>query len=150
METGWIQVFILTLAQCVAPEGKMVCQQERVEFQFASEEDCRGALMQMLDYAARTDNVIVDRQRSSCRVAVREARVFASGDDARAALGDADDVVLIEGEAPRPDFTQAAHRERLERLRSCEETGGTAPCKIGEIIIEPAVEEKIEVWRRAN
>ena len=101
METGWIQVFILTLAQCVAPEGKMVCQQERVEFQFASEEDCRGALMQMLDYAARTDNVIVDRQRSSCRVAVREARVFASGDDARAALGDADDVVLIEGEAAR-------------------------------------------------
>ena len=39
--------------------------------------------------------------------------------------------------------------ERLARIKTCEETGGEAPCKIGEIILEAESESATgEVWRR--
>ena len=43
METAWIQVFVLTLSQCIAPAGKMVCQEETVQYHFTNEEDCGRA-----------------------------------------------------------------------------------------------------------
>ena len=44
---------------------------------------------------------------------------------------------------------QAAHSERLDALKSCEETNGVAPCKIGEIILEASADEPPpEIWRR--
>ena len=49
METAWIQVFVLTLTQCIAPAGKMVCEEESVQFQFADQVHCEVALAQMLD-----------------------------------------------------------------------------------------------------
>jgi len=39
------------------------------------------------------------------------------------------------------------HRERLDMLMSCEETSNIAPCKIGDIIIEDATGNKVEVWK---
>jgi len=149
METAWIQVFVLTLAQCIAPAGKMVCQEETVEYQFTSEDDCASALVQLVDLAARAENVIVDRQRSNCRAAARESVVYADADAARASLAASDDFVLIDGKSPPPDFVQVAHEERLASLKSCEETNGIAPCKIGDIILEAAAEEPgAPVWRR--
>ncbi len=149
METAWIQVFVLTLTQCIAPAGKMVCQEETVEYYFASENDCARALVQMVDLAARADNILVDRQKSDCKPGVKETRVFASGDDARSSISAGDNVVLIDNKMPPPDFMQSSHNERLKDLKACDETDGVAPCKIGDIIIEAAAEtSKTQVWRQ--
>ena len=149
METAWIQVFVLTLTQCIAPAGKMVCQEETVEYHFTNEDDCARALVQMVDMAARADNIIVDRERSNCHPAAKESIVFADADAAKTSLANAEDFVLIDGKAPPPDFMQAAHDDRLKDLKSCEETNGVAPCKIGQIIIEAAEEApKTEIWRQ--
>jgi len=147
METAWIQVFVLTLTECVAPAGKMVCQEQTVEYQFTSENDCANALVQLVDLAARAENVIVDRQRSNCHAAARELVVYADADAAKASLAGSDDFVLIDGKAPPPDFVQAAHEERLAALKPCEETNGVAPCRIGDIILE-ADQPDTQVWRR--
>ena len=150
MDTAWIQVFVLTLTQCIAPAGKMVCQEESVKYHFTNEEDCARALVQIIDLAARADNVLVDREKSDCRPAAKESIVYADADDAKSSLANAEGFVVIDSRAPSPDFMQAAHDERLSSLKSCEETNGVAPCKIGRIIIEAAAEEprKTEIWRR--
>ena len=149
METAWIQVFVLTLSQCIAPAGKMVCQEETVQYHFTNEEDCARALVQLVDLAARADNVIVNGDRSSCRPAAKESVVYANADEAKSRLAKSENFVLIDGKKTEPDFTQSAHAERLARIKSCEETGGEAPCKIGEIILEAESDSAGgEVWRR--
>ena len=149
METAWIQVFVLTLSQCIAPAGKMVCQEETVQYHFTSEEDCARALVLMVDLAARADNILVDRQQSNCSPGAKESVVYADADGAKASLANAENFVLIDGKAPPPDFMQVAHSERLESLKSCEETQGEVPCKIGEIILEsPADTQSTEIWQR--
>lgn len=151
METAWIKVFVLTLTQCIAPAGKMVCQEETVEYYFASEDDCARALVQMVDLAARADNILVDRQKSDCKPGVKETQVFASGDDARSSISSVDGVVLIDNKTPPPDFMQSTHVDRLKEMKPCDETDGVAPCKIGDIIIEAAGEVKeTKVWKRQN
>ena len=151
METAWIQVFVLTLTQCIAPAGKMVCQEETVQFQFADQVHCEVALVQMLDVAARVDNVIVNREGSHCRTATREIKVFASAEDAAGQFEGAENLAMLEVDDPPPDFTQSAHQERLKNLHNCDEVAGVAPCKIGEIIIEAAAKtESSGVWRRQN
>jgi hypothetical protein len=149
METAWIQVFVLTLTQCIAPAGKMVCQEETVEYHFTNENDCASALVQLVELAAVVDNVIVDRERSSCRPAAKESVVYAQADDVKGSLDNAEDFVLIDGETPAPDFTQSEHAERLANTRTCEETDGVAPCKIGEIILEGTSDStRSDVWIR--
>lgn len=149
METAWIQVFVLTLTQCLAPAGKMVCQEETVEYYFASEDDCARALVQMVDLAARADNILVDRQRSDCKPGVKQTQVFASGDEARSSITGGANVILIDDEVPSADFMQSAHNDRLKDMKTCDDTDGVAPCKIGDIIIEAATESPAtQVWRR--
>lgn len=149
METAWIQVFVLTLTQCIAPAGKVVCQEETVEYHFTNEEDCARALVLMVDLAARAENILVDRQRSNCSPGAKESVVFADSDTAKSSLANTENFVLIDGKEPPPDFMQVAHSERLDNLQTCEETNGVAPCKIGEIILEAAAEEsRTEIWRR--
>ena len=149
METAWIQVFVLTLTQCIAPAGKMICQEETIEYQFMNEQDCATALVQLVDLAARSENVLVDRQRSDCRPAAKESVVFTDADAAKASLANSENFVLIDGKEPPPNFMQVAHNERLEQMKSCDETNGVAPCKIGEIILEAAEEEsQAEIWHR--
>ncbi len=149
METAWIQVFVLTLTQCIAPAGKMVCQEETVEYHFTNEDDCARALVLMVDLAARAENILVDRQRSDCSPAVKESIVYADSDGAKSSLANSENFVLIDGKEPPPDFMQAAHSERLEGMKSCDDTNGVAPCRIGEIIVEAAAEStETEVWHR--
>ncbi|MGI9202970.1 MAG: hypothetical protein ACR2Q3_03105 [Woeseiaceae bacterium] len=151
MESAWIKVFVLTLTQCIAPAGKMICQEETVEYQFANEEDCARALVQMIDLASRADNILVDRQNSDCRPAVRESTVFASNDAAISSLGKTANAVVIEDKETPADFLQAAHDERLKNMQTCEETKGVAPCRIGDIIMEPAADSvRSEVWQQEN
>lgn len=148
METAWIQVFLLTLTQCIAPPGKMVCQEESVEFLFADQVGCEVALAQMLEVAARVDTVIVNRESSHCRAAAKEMKVYASAAEAGGEFAGAQNLAKLQNDDPPPDFTQTAHRDRLNSLHDCDEVAGVAPCKIGEIIIEAAGD--LEIWRRQN
>jgi len=151
MEIAWIKVFVLTLTQCIAPAGKMVCQEEVVEYQFASAEDCDRARVQMIDLAERADNVLIDRASAQCETRAIESSVYASSNDTGVSVATSAGMAADGGEGPRPDFLQAAHAERLQGLKSCEETDGVAPCKIGSIIIEPAAESSSDqIWRQQN
>ncbi len=151
MESAWIKVFVLTLTQCMAPAGKMVCQMETVQFQFVAEDDCNRALVQMIDIAAGAENVIVSRDNSHCRPAAIEADVFSSVEDANAYFAGTEGWgVLTEDEQPA-DFTQTAHQDRLKDLHECADVANVAPCRVGEIIIEAAADSrKTEVWQQQN
>ncbi len=151
MDTAWIQVFVLTMSECVAPAGKTVCQQQEYQLTFATAESCEMAREQFVTLKSQSDNIIVDRARTRCSTSTIESTVYASGDEAAAATSGPDATVAAVTAAPAPrneDFTETAHRERLANLRTCEETSGLAPCKIGEIIIEGETVQQGEVWRR--
>ena len=152
MDTAWIQVFVLTLSECVAPAGKTVCQERELELQFLTEGDCRAALEQLVSAKDALDNVIIDMGRSGCAPSAREHPTFANLEELAAAVEDRSAFIEPGEEAPAPDSARTSHLSRLDGLKSCEETKGVAPCKIGEIIIEAASEESdakpVEVWRR--
>ena len=147
MDTAWIQVFVLTIAECVAPAGKTVCQEQTFELQFLTDADCRVALEQLITLKEESANVIVDRAGSGCAPSAREAEAFASLE----AISEANrETIGWRQPGPEDDesTTRMAYKERLEALETCEETKGVTPCKVGEIIIEDAMGEPVEVWRR--
>ena len=151
METGWVQVFVLVLSECVAPAGKTVCQEQELRYEFFDRDDCQIVLEQLLTLKDGADNVIVNHEKSACLPTAKKQPVFASADDAGRALADVDGW----GEIPPSsgdtlDFTQKAHQERLSAVPECGSNGGVAPCKIGEIIIEGASERPAEIWRQAD
>ena len=78
METAWIQVFVLTIAECMAPAGKTVCQEREFELMFLTETDCQVALEQLITLKEASANTIVDRARSGCAPTAREADAYAS------------------------------------------------------------------------
>ena len=147
MDPAWIQVFVLTIAECVAPAGKTVCQEQQFELQFLTDADCRVALEQFVALKEASPNVIVDRARSGCAPSTREAEAFASLEAISEANKD-----TIGWRQPGPgdgDSTaRLAYKDRLAALKTCEETEGVTPCKVGEIIVEDAMGERVEVWRR--
>lgn len=145
MDTTWIQVFVLTLSECVAPAGKTVCQENEIEMQFLSKADCEVALQEMTSLKDQFENVIVNRAKSSCSVSARESKSFASLDAAKSA-SNAEDWRDVEPEQSAASLVP--HGERLKKLESCEDSLGMAPCKNGNIIVESAVSgREVEVWR---
>lgn len=148
METAWIQIFILTFAECVAPVGKTVCQQQQFELQFVSEADCEYALQQLINLKDEAEYTIVDRQKSGCAPSAIERKAYQSSNEINAALQDSIGWRMPDENAARRATVNADHRERLSKLKTCDETGGEAPCKIGEIIVEEASGETVEVWKR--
>ena len=149
MDTGWIQVFVLTLAECVAPAGKTVCQELQLELLFLTRADCEYALEQLVVLKDASDTVIVDRSRSRCVASAVESKVFASIDEIAAESQEPIAVQQAPRDATADDTSSVSHKARLDSLKSCEETAGVAPCKIGEIIIEEASAPKsVDVWRR--
>lgn len=149
MDTAWIQVFILTISECVAPSGKTVCQQQEYQLDFASAQACEMAREQLVLLKTQNQNTIIDRERTRCSSSVRKHTVFASVEEANDALGIAEESAASPQPAAKTaDFSQKAHKERLASLPTCEEARGRAPCKIGEIIIEGDTEQRAEVWRR--
>jgi hypothetical protein len=149
MDTAWIQVFVLTIAECVAPAGKTVCQEQELEMLFLNETDCEIALEQMVTLKSESESVIVDAERSSCAPSARQREAFASLGDINAAFQDMAGWQAPDVDDSGPDFTQASHAERLSEMKTCEESNGVAPCKIGEIVVEGAEQgAAVEVWRR--
>ena len=147
METAWIKVFVLILSECVAPAGKTVCQDQQIEMQFLSRAECEVALEQLVSLKDQLNNVIVNRQQSSCTASARERDVFASLDEAKSAAGD--DAGWREPQDGESQMmaSSVSHQGRVEKLVSCEESLGIAPCKIGDIIVEAATGKPVEVWR---
>jgi hypothetical protein len=152
MDTGWIQVFVLTLSECVAPEGKTVCQEREFELQFLDRGQCELALEQLVGLKRRVDNVIVDENASRCAPSARRHEVYANLAEINAAHAGSEgwQPPPAESEATGDDNTREAHRQRLAQLAPCSDTGGVAPCKVGEIIVEKEPPKKIEVWREGN
>ena len=149
MDTAWIQVFVLTLSECVAPAGKTVCQERELEIQFLTRADCEFALQQLVSLKQASDNVIVDTGKSSCVVSAREGRVFASVDEVNEPFAEGESRSGAKpAVAPGPEH--AAHQERLASLPDCGDTDGVAPCRIGDIIIEEATSGNVDVWRQDN
>lgn len=148
MATAWIQVFILTLAECVAPAGKTVCQEQQFELQFLTRDDCEYALLQLITMKDQSDYVIVNRQKSGCAPTAVESESFATLD----AINEANKETAgwrVPGENDvRRRVVDMDHNERLKDLMSCEETDFVVPCKIGDIIVEDASGNSVEVWKR--
>lgn len=145
MDPAWIQVFVLTLSECVAPAGKTVCQENEIEMQFLSEVECQVALEQLVSLKDQFENTIVNRQKSGCAASARQTDVYASLEDAQAA-SDAPNWRNPDADIESP--AAITHDDRLQQLQTCEETRGVAPCKSGDIIIEGAVSgRKVEIWR---
>jgi hypothetical protein len=152
MDTAWIQVFVLTLTECVAPAGKTVCQEQELQMQFVDQAECELALQQFVSLKDAVENVIVYKDKSHCAPSAIQQPVYRSLADVNEKLGTSPDWMAPDDASPAADFTQSSHQERLTALSSCEDVGGVAPCKIGEIIVEGAVEgatgQTVEVWRR--
>ena len=152
MDTGWIQVFVLTLAECVAPPGKTVCQQQEFELTFLTESDCELALEQLVTLKDAAENIIIDKARTGCVVTARPQTVFDSPSDVSASVDDtnawrAPDVSATTEQVPAT--VDAEYQERLKLLPECDASNGVPPCKIGQIIIEEDPGgEPVKVWRR--
>lgn len=150
MDTAWIQIFLLTLTECVAPVGKTVCQEQTFELQFVTQSDCEVALQQLITLKDASESVIVDKDKSGCAPSAQQHRVFSS------LAGVVESSTDMEGwrdpdvvEEPASESTRQRHEARLDALKTCDESKGVAPCKIGDIIIEETTEgEPVEVWRR--
>lgn len=147
MDTAWIQIFVLTLSECVAPAGKTVCQEQQFELEFLTRNDCEVALNELVELKSASDSVIVNRARSGCAPTARERDAYATLEDITAALGGSPGWRTPDPALQGPDDLRAAHEARLDKLKTCEEAGGVAPCKIGEIIIEAATGDPVDVWR---
>ncbi len=149
MDTSWIQVFVLTLSECVAPAGKTVCQEQEFDLQFLTRADCELALEQLVTLKEESASVIVDRSKSSCAASARESAVFASLEAVSGASPKSEGWKEPDELAEKPAATSASHQDRLEDLPNCEDFDGVGACKMGSIIIEAGNRgESVEVWRR--
>ena len=147
MDTAWIQVFVLTISQCLAPAGKTICQEQELQLQFVALADCELAREQLVSLLDRANDVIVNKEKTRCTASARQQAIFNTQEEVKQQSATAWTTPATNA-ATQLDFTQQAHQERLENLRACEEVNGTAPCRIGDIIIEAASEQRTEVWRK--
>jgi hypothetical protein len=139
---------VLTLAECVAPAGKTVCQEREFDLLFLSGADCEVALEHLISLKEESPNIIVNRDKSRCAPSARERDAFESLEAINEAYKDKVGWHLPGPDEDQPAATRVAYEDRLAKLKSCEESDGVAPCKIGEIIIEETSSESVEVWRR--
>lgn len=149
MDTSWIQVFVLTLTECVAPAGKNVCQQQEVQYQFVDRGECEAVLEQLVALKSEDKNVIVDTEGSRCLPTIKQQTVFASLDAANAQLAGSEGwgKLAPERQQQASDGTLSDYEERLASLPECDDAKSVTPCKKGKIIVESDVDEKVEVWR---
>lgn len=148
MDVAWIQVFLLTMSECIAPSGKTVCQQQEYQLEFANQSACEVAREQFIALKSQSDYVIVDTDRTRCTVSTREQTVYASQEEANEALAIPADVPVAQSAAKVASSTGTAHRERLDSMPTCEDSRGSRPCKVGEIIVEGETEQSADVWRQ--
>ena len=147
MATAWIQVFILTFAECVAPAGKTICQEQQFELQFSNRADCEYALLQLITTKDESDRIIVNRQKSECVPSAVEGEVHDSLEAINEAHKDTPNWRAPGKNGAEWAIADNDHRDRLEALMSCKDTAYVAPCKIGDIIVEDATGSSVDVWK---
>jgi hypothetical protein len=147
MDTAWIQVFLLTMSECVAPAGKTVCQEQNVELQFLTQADCQAALEQLVTLKQESDTVIIDPDKASCVATARKQEIFVSLEAIQSVYGSQESWKAPEADQTGPSRERTLHQERLASLPVCGESS-SVPCKMGDIIIEEATGDSIDVWRR--
>ena len=150
MDIAWIKVVVLTLAECVAPEGKTVCQEQQVQYYFVDEVECQKVLEQLIDYRDGFENVIVNKDGSSCQPAAKDLQVFTSRSEADAYFADAGGLGVISDEPSPKDYLQERHDLRLESLHVCDDEELITPCRRGDIIIESMTGNRTEVWKQGE
>ena len=96
----------------------------------------------MIEYKDSAENVIVNRDKSRCLPTAKTQRVFTNLDAINNASAELDGWGELPVDEERMDFIQKAHDVRLGELFECAETGGIAPCKMGDIIVEGATVRK--------
>lgn len=157
MDTAWIQVFVLTLSECVAPSGKTVCQEQETQYVFFDRRDCEAVLNDLVRAKANDETVIVDPDRSRCLPSARQRPVYPSLEEANQQLADIEGWgVIPPGQEEKPqqaggpaDSNRTAYLDRLQNLPECNTERTVTPCKVGQIIVEsPPEEEKVEVWQQ--
>jgi hypothetical protein len=149
MDTAWVQVFVLTLAECVAPAGKTVCQEREFDLQFLTRDDCEYALEQLLTLKDESSTVIVNKDRSRCTVSALEKEVFATLDEVNKASSGSGEWTEPGPDSPETPRSAVSYSDRLESLPECEDYQGRGACKTGGIIVEAANQgHEVEIWRR--
>ncbi len=148
MDTAWIQVFVLTISECVAPAGKTVCQEQQMQLEFLTRSDCESALEQFLALKEESERVIVNRDQSTCTSTARKREVWESIAAADAALANSPGWQAPEAADGEADFQQAAHERRLAEVPECSAAKPVFPCRQGPIIVEEPASRKVEVWRK--
>ncbi|HET6630089.1 MAG TPA: hypothetical protein VFG91_09970 [Woeseiaceae bacterium] len=156
MDTAWIQVFVLTLSECVAPSGKTVCQPQETQYVFYDRRDCEAVLQELVAAKKNDETVIVNPDRSRCLPTAKQQPVYASLEEAEQELADAAGWGVIPPgdktrDAPQesPDTKRVAYLDRLQSLPECNEEKTVTPCKVGQIIVEsPPEEEEVEIWQK--
>jgi len=148
MDMAWIQVFVLTFAECVAPAGKTVCQEQQFELQFATKADCEYAMQQFVAMKDESENVIVNRQKTACSTTVIEVPTYESHEAAAAKLSSTAGWRAPDALEARRSMVTKDHAERLREIEDCDATKGAVPCKIGDIIVEEASGDRVDVWKR--
>jgi hypothetical protein len=148
MDTAWIQVFILTLSECVAPAGKTVCQEQQLQMQFVDKAECELALEQLVSLKEHAEDVIVYKDKSRCVASAKATPVYHSLNEVKQSLAGVDNWQAPDMKNQPSDVIDTAHSERLAALKTCDETDGVAPCKVGDIIVEGATSQSVEVWKR--
>jgi len=150
MDIAWIKVVVLTLAECVAPEGKTVCQEQQVQYYFVDEVECQKVLEQLIDYRDGFENVIVSKDNSSCQPAAKNLQAFASKSKADEYFAEMGGLGVISDDSSMKDFLQERHDLRLESLHVCDDSKLVTPCRRGDIIIEGMAGNETEVWRQGE
>ncbi len=147
MDTAWIQVFVLTISECVAPAGKTVCQQQVSEIDFLSQADCEAALEQFVESKNANERVILNVDQTMCSSTARKREVWPSMEGINEALADSQGYTPANIEEAEADFQQVAHEQRLSEVPECTEQANTYPCRQGPIIVEEPPSRSVEVWR---
>lgn len=155
MDTAWIQVFVLTLSECVAPSGKTICQEQETQYVFFERRDCEAVLNDLVTAKKNDETVIVNPDRSRCLPSARQRPVYASLEEANQQLADIEGWGVIPPGQEEPedrqqaDSSRMAYLDRLESLPECDAGRSVTPCKVGQIIVEsPSEEEQVEIWRK--
>lgn len=148
MDAAWIKVIVLTLAECVAPEGKTVCQEREVQYYFIDEVECREVLEQLIDYRDGFDNVIVNKEDSGCLPTAKNSQVFDSRSEADQFFAGTEGWEVLSDEPAPKDFLQDRHDKRLRDLPVCDDENLITPCRRGDIIIEGVTENDTAVWKK--
>ena len=88
----------------------------------------------------------IDPDEASCSATARRQEVFVSLEAIENAYGAAENWKAPDPGDTRPSRERTLHQERLASLPVCGEASGV-PCKMGDIIIEEATGDAVEVWR---